>query len=218
MRANKEILYTFRKWKKFNKKIFEQRLQCILFGYFLENTNFETVNAFYTFSIQNLIELYVPTTTKRVRKPEPEKWLTPEIMSTKRQRNKSRKSLISAKKIGIDYFFLEDEYKRLRNEVVAKIRETKKNFIYTKYEESLAEKQKFWKEINIILPTKRNIGTKCLTETELSADKLSEFFISEPLIIASSIEDKNGFNLNFIKSAITEEFSLPTVSVSFVEK
>ncbi len=69
------------------------------------------------------------------------------------------------------------------------------------------------------MPTKRNIDRKCLTETELSADKLNEFFISEPLNIVSSIEDKNGLDLNFTNnSEITEEFNLPNVSESFVEK
>ncbi len=69
------------------------------------------------------------------------------------------------------------------------------------------------------MPTKRNIDRKCLTETELPADKLNEFFISEPLNIVSSIEDKNGLDLNFTNnSEITEEFNLPNVSESFVEK
>ncbi len=48
--------------------------------------------------------------------------------------------------------------------MVAKIRETKKNFIFSKYEECLQEKHLFWKEINNILPTKRNIDRKFLAE------------------------------------------------------
>jgi hypothetical protein len=56
-RVHQEILYTFRNWKKFNKEKFEQHLQCIPFGYFLENKNFENATVFYTFTIQTLIEL-----------------------------------------------------------------------------------------------------------------------------------------------------------------
>jgi hypothetical protein len=55
-------------------------------------------------------------------------------------------------------------YKMLSNKVVAKIREAKKNFICSKYEEFLPEKHLFWKEINNILPTKPNIDRKCLAE------------------------------------------------------
>lgn len=50
---------------------------------------------------ESLLWLYVPTNT-RIRKAEPEKWLTPQINATVRHRNETRKNLIIAKKKGFD--------------------------------------------------------------------------------------------------------------------
>jgi hypothetical protein len=142
-------------------------------------------------------------------------------MNLIRLRNRSKTNLIIAKRNGFECNQLEFELKSLRNEVVAKIRESKQNYMLSKYEESLPNQHLFWKEINGFLPTKRNIDKKVLPEeeNELTADCLNEFFINEPLNIVSSLEEDNDIDLDFSNvNTITEEFELPSISESFVSQ
>jgi len=104
--------------------------------------------------MKHLIEKHVPNTTRRVRKLSPDEWLTNDIIALIRQRDYMTKMFLKAKKLSNNYIGFWSQYKRLRNEVVVKLRNSKSNVI-TKKLSSLRDKPKeFWLELNTFLPTK----------------------------------------------------------------
>jgi hypothetical protein len=123
-------------------------LEIIPFDEVFEIVDFENSSAYYTFAMKHLIEKRVPNTTRRVRKLSPDEWLTNDIIALIRQRNYMRKKFLKAKKLGNNYINFWSQHKRLRNDVVVKLRNSKCNVI-TKKLSSLRDKPKeFWLELN----------------------------------------------------------------------
>ena len=121
------------------------------------------VNSAYGFfeeKLMDLIDKHAPLKKQRIRKQE-SPWMNSDIIELIRKRNLSKKHAIKSKLDG-DW----REYRRLRNQVTAKIRQAKADFITKSVKLSNGNSQKIWKSLKTLMPSKKDKGEIICMESE----------------------------------------------------
>ena len=121
------------------------------------------VNSAYGFfeeKLMALIDKHSPLKKQRIRKQE-SPWMNSDIIELIRKRNLSKKHAIKSKLDG-DW----REYRGLRNQVTAKIRRAKADFITKSVKLSNGNSQQVWKSLKTLMPSKNDKGEIICMESE----------------------------------------------------
>ena len=160
------------------------------------------VNSAYGFfeeKLMALIDKHAPLKKQRIRKQE-SPWMNSDIIELIRKRNLSKKHAIKSKLDG-DW----REYRRLRNQVTAKIRQAKADFITKSVKLSNGNSQQIWKSLKTLMPSKTDRGEIICMESENGvtrnmqdiANTFNKFFVD----ICLSIQQQTRANKSNINSS-----------------
>ena len=204
--TSKQHLFT-RDYKNFDKNGFMCELQQIQWPTILKlhtndpNVGFTSLQK----SIDQLLEKYLPVrkmTKKEVKRKE-KPWITNEILSLIRQREKFHKKFIKEKDQSKKNIFHE-QYRTFRNQIVTASRQSKKLYFQKYFEENSLNLRNTWRGIKSIIninhkgkskPTSLIIGDELITDPYIVADEFNNYFSSIAGKLQNSIHTQ-GQNFN----------------------